>query len=488
MKYLKIAVILLLTLFVGVSCKKDLNQVPTNAVPSENAFATVSDFDAATRGMYFQMVHADNYIGGQDLPVSWASTLDLLADNLISQSTGRGSQRTFGNWQYNATSTTGMFDQGYEIIRSSNAILENISAMDGHPEKDNFEGEALAVRGMVHFDLLRVYSKPVSGSQADLNGLGIPYVTNTDITALPSRGTVKETYDAVVKDLTKAVDLINDDNGIGRLNKAAVYGLLSRVYLYGGEWQKCVNAASTCLGMTGDVASLTEFPQIWTDQSESGVIFKVKITEQDRGNKSDPGHAITIGVGYSQTVPSGVKSEWVCSYSLAQMYDSNDVRTDAYILPTTYNGVEYNAINKYMGRPGGTLGLVDFKYLRVAEVLLNKAEAEASLSNDAAALDDLNHLRENRYFTYTPGTETGQALKDAIQYERRLELAFEGDRWFTLKRLGLPVERDSFGDQADGSGTPYFVTELPAGDKHWEIPLYFGYIQDNPNLKQNPGY
>lgn len=486
MKCIKIAGLILFTLFLGTSCKKDLDQSPTDSIPTTSALFTVSDFDAATKGMYFQMAHADNYIAGEDAPIAWVSTLDLLADNLISQSTGRGSQRTFGNWQYNSTNTTFMFEQGYSIIRAANAIIDAIDRIDGSAQKDNFDGEALAVRAMVHFDLLRVYSKPVSGPEADLNGLGVPYVTTTDINAMPSRGTVKETYDNVVKDLTKAVDLINADNGTGRLNKAAVYGLLSRVYLYGGEWQKCVDAATECLNSGVDIASISDFPKIWTDQTENGVLFKVVITEQDRNNKSNAGQPIKIGLGYSQTGASGVKSEWVCSYSLFQMYDSTDVRTDAYILPATFNGVPYNTINKYAGRPGGTPGLLDIKYLRVAEVLLNRAEANANLNNDGDALDDLNHLRENRYVNYTAGTETGQALKDAIQHERRLELAFEGDRWFTLKRLGLPVHRDNFGDQADGTGEPYFVKDLPANDKRWEIPLYFGYIQANPNLEPNP--
>ncbi|HET8573198.1 MAG TPA: RagB/SusD family nutrient uptake outer membrane protein [Edaphocola sp.] len=484
MKYIKIAGLALLTVLWGASCKKQLVQDPSNAIPTGNAFQTVNDFELADQGMYYQMVHAENYIGGADAPISWISTMDLLADNLISQSTGRGSQRTFGNWQYNKSNTTGMFEDGYRIIRSANAILENIANIDGAAQKDNYEGEALAVRAMVHFDLLRIYSKPVSGPQADLNGLGVPYVKTTDVKDKPARGTVKETYDNVVADLIKAATLINVDNGVGRLNKAAVYGLLSRVYLYGGEWQKCIDASTECLNSGVDVASITDFPSIWTDQSESGVLFKIRFTQQDEGTDG----TIAVGVGYSQTGPTGVKSEWVCSYSLAQMFDTNDVRTDAYILPTTYNGIDYNAINKYMGRPNEPLGLVDVKYLRVAEVLLNRAEAEANTGDDPAALDDLNHLRENRYFNYTAGTETGQALKDAIQHERRLELAFEGDRWFTLKRLGLPVERDNFGDQADGTGTPYFVKELPAGDIHWEIPLLQTDIQANPNLKQNPGY
>lgn len=487
MKKIKIIVPLCLLLALGFSCKKDLIQDPTNAVPAEQAFNTVNDFRVATLGIYFNMVHANQYIAGDDGPIAWASTLDVLADNVISQQTGRGSQRVFGNWQYNASNTSFMFDDAYAIIRAANGILENIENLGQQPERANFEGEALTARALVHFDLLRVYSRPVSGPRADLNGLGIPYVTTTDLKDAPARGTVKESYDKVVADLVKAAGLINEINGVGRLNKAAAYGLLSRVYLYGGEWQKCIDASAASLALNDKPGTIATFPAIWKDASEEGVIFKVRIMPQDRF-PIVAGQPITIGVGYNQNASGGLKSEWVASHSLALMYDTIDIRRAAYLLKTKYNGIEYIAVIKYQGRTGGAANLVDVKYLRVAEVLLNRAEAYAMIGSEAEALADMNTLRKNRYKVFTDGTETGQILKDAIERERRLELAFEGDRWFTLKRKGLPVARDAFGDLADGTGTPYFVRDLPADDNRWQIPLPLQDINANANLTQNPGF
>ena len=487
MKNIKIIIPLCLMLAGTISCKKDLIQDPTNSVPVGQAFNTVNDFEVATLGIYFEMVHTDEYLGGDDVPIAWVSTLDILSDNVISQQTGRGSQRTFGNWQYNASSTSGMFANAYSVIRATNGILEHIDNLGQAPERSNYEGEALTARAMVHFDLLRVYSKPVSGPQADGNALGIPYVTTTDLKDAPGRGTVKESYDRIVADLVKAVDLINETNGVGRLNKAAAYGLLSRVYLYGGEWQKCVDAATACLAISDNPGSRATFPAIWKDASEVGVIFKIKIMSQDR-NPVVAGQPITVGVGYNQNTSSGLRSEWVASHSLALLYDTTDIRTSAYLLKAKYGSSNYIAVAKYMGRAGGAANLVDVKYLRVAEVLLNRAEAYAMLGTDAMALDDLNDLRSNRYAEFTAGTETGQTLKDAVDKERRLELAFEGDRWFTLKRKGLPVARDAFGDLADGTGTPYFVKDLPAADNRWQIPIPLEYINANPNLAQNPGF
>src|SRR5690606_13882029 len=191
-------------LFGLAGCKKQIeNQFPSDGTSSEVLFTTSGGFEQATRGMYYQMTHAEHYIGGSDAAVSWVSTMDLLADNLILQQTGRGSQRSIGNYQYFPSSEIQTFSEIYSVIRSANLIIENKDNIDG---TDNFYGEALTVRAMAHFDLLRLYSKPVSGPQADLNGLGVPYITSTDLSLKPGRGTVKQTYDNVVADLTAALN------------------------------------------------------------------------------------------------------------------------------------------------------------------------------------------------------------------------------------------------------------------------------------------
>jgi len=102
----------------------------------------------------------------------------------------------------------------------------------------------------------------------------------------------------------------------------------------------------------------------------------------------------------------------------------------------------------------------------------------------------LNILRGQRYSPYTPGTETGTALLNAIYSERRLELAFENDRFWTLKRLGLPVNRSAFGPNVDGTGTGpgASIVNLQSSDYRWQLPIPQSEINLNPNMKQNPGY
>ena len=163
--------------------------------------------------------------------------------------------------------------------------------------------------------------------------------------------------------------------------------------------------------------------------------------------------------------------------------------------PTTFDGLHdchvsnyYNNIYKYFGRAAGNANVVDVKALRTAEVLLSRAEAYARLNKNTEALADLNTLRKQRYSDYVAGTETGADLLTAILLQRRLELAFEGSRFFDLKRLGLGVTRSSFGDKSDGTGINNVTKALPAGDIHFQLPFPQSEINANPNIVQNPGY
>ncbi len=111
-----------------------------------------------------------------------------------------------------------------------------------------------------------------------------------------------------------------------------------------------------------DVASLTDFPKIWTDETEKGVLFKVRFTEKDN---------ISIGVQYEQ-LSGGYRSEFVPEYTLWQQYTSTDVRKNVYFETSSYLGTLYNHVIKYAKRPTGRLNVVDDKVLRVAEVLISE--------------------------------------------------------------------------------------------------------------------
>jgi len=473
-KYLLSVSFLVATL---IGCKKkELDLYPYNAEETSQAFNTQDDITLAVRGMYYGIRASGSYYNG-----TWNIVADVLADNLIINQSGRLTQKVYGEWRYQPNATYPLFAGGYTMVRRANAILENIDRFPAGAFHDNAKAEALAIRAMVYFDMSRVYSKTyVNAGAADST---LPYVTTTESTIKPAKEPVKGFYDKVIADLNLALTLINADNGTGRLKRTSVAGLLSRVNLYKGDYAACITASNTALGATPVLPDITTFPSIWTDQTEAGVLFKVYNTAVDNVN--------TQGVNYYQTVSGAIKSEYVVEYNFRQLFTAADVRTNTYIRTSAYLGSNYNNVIKYAGGVAGkALGVVDAKVLRTAEVLLNRAEAYYMSGNMAAALVDLNLLKSNRYTGFTPIVGlTGQALLDEIYKERRLELAFEGDRFWDLKRRNLPVVRDGTkGDKADGTGVPYVFTTLPVGDKRFLLPFPEAETTVNTNLKQNPGY
>ncbi|HTL09299.1 MAG TPA: RagB/SusD family nutrient uptake outer membrane protein [Chitinophagaceae bacterium] len=463
------------------SCKKkDLELYPYSQIETTQAFNTEADVTLAINGMYAGLrTSGSYYVSG-----TWNILADVLADNLIVNKSGpgRGTLVTYGEWRYTGLNTFGLFSGGYSIVRRANAILENIEKFPAGSFKNNTKGEALALRALVYFDMSRVYSKTYLNATA--SDSTVPYITTTDPQILPAKESLKGLYDKVIADLESAKTLIGSSNGIYRFNSNAVSGLLSRVYLYKGDWAKCISTATDALGGTPNLPSRAAFSGIWTDDaSNAGVLLKVRNTKLDNVNSQ--------GVNYYQVVGGERKSEYLVEYNFKQLFQATDIRTSAYIATSNFNGSSYNNVIKYNGRPGDPAGVVDGKVLRTAEVILNRMEAYFKSGNEAAARTDLKLLKANRYSPYDPAADdllTGQALLDEIYLQRRLELAFEGDRFWDLKRRNLGVTRDGTkGDKADGTGVKYVFTSLPAGDYRFQLPFPSTEINFNKNLTQNPG-
>jgi hypothetical protein len=469
----KISLILFTVVFLAACNKKELDLYPYNQIETTQAFNTTNDVDLALGGVYNGLRAAGSYYQGD-----WNIAFEVVSDNLVLNQQGRLSQQTFYNWQYTGNGTSGLFGNAYALIRRANAIIENIgkvTATDSY--KNNVKAQALAARGLLHFDLSRVYGKTfTNATEKDSTA---PYVTSTDATLVPGKMAVKDVYALVVADLTNAEAMIGTSNGVGKISKAAVQGILSKVYLYMGEWDKSIAAATAALGSTPAIGTIATFPSIWTDASEVGVLFKIKNTLTDNSN--------TLGVNYWQNT-GGIKSEYNVDYDFFKLFKSNDVRTATYIQTSAFNAVTYNHVMKYAGKTGFPAGVLDGKVLRSAEVLLNRAEANYRNGNSTAALADLNLLKTNRYTGHTNVSLSGTALLNEILLERRLELAFEGDRFFDLKRRNEGVTRSGKGDKADGTGTAALFLTLAPGDFKFSFPFPQSELNFNKNLTQVAGY
>ncbi|MGM5468637.1 RagB/SusD family nutrient uptake outer membrane protein [Flavobacteriaceae bacterium LMO-SS05] len=467
-KYL-LVLIVFVTSF--ISCDQELEIFPNDQAASEVAFKGEGDFTNALRGMYRRML-GGAYYGGQ------LQGYDVMTDNLLISPEGRQSQQFRHDWAYDQnTGFGGFLSQTYAVVISANFILENIDILEDGPFKNNVMGQALAGRALAHFDAVRYFAKiPTQSSDANAS-LALPYIKDTDINSLPSRITVSEFYNNLVTDLTTAANLIAADNGVYQMGKDATNGILAKVYLYMGNWQGVIDAANK---VTKPLAARAAFTGIWNDSSAPGCIFKLR-----NDNTLQEG----VGIPYNQTA-GGVKDEYVPDYAFYQQFDSSDIRLTAYLQTGPFAGNTYNHVIKwYSSVSTSFLGTVDAKVLRASEVMLSKAEALSELGGqDTAARAALDAVRSQRYSGFVSGGEVGSALKAAIALERRLELAFEGNRFSDLKRYGIDCQRSDFGHFSDGSGVPAVFKKLAANDFRWQVPIPIGEINLNPNMVQNPGY
>lgn len=473
-KYFKIIIIIVFFTGLFVSCDDELEQLPYDEFASANAYVTAQDFENGIRGVYSALISPGLY-GSSDAG-SMLSAPDVMSDNATLAQGGRFTKRALHDFLYNPNSTLGgTYRDAYTLIYRANQILFYVQDFEGE-SKDNIIAEAKALRGLAHFNLVTYFGQIPTQSGDANSGLGVAYVTEPDPTVEPTRLSVAESYNLILEDLVDAKSKINESNPEGRMGKDAVSILLSRVYLYMGQWQNSIDATN---GVNEGVASRDNVVGVWEDGNQDGLVFSIENEQPILGNN--------IGVTWSQGSVTSLIPEYVTSFQLFNLFADDDIRKEAYVIDATSGSSSYNAIKKLFARPGQSPGVVDYKIFRAAEVYLNRAEAYYNLGNDIAARQNLDEVRTNRYLT-PPNGETGTALRDAIRLERRLEFAFEYQRFFDLKRWGLSINRTIAGDQADGSGTPSDVLTLSSGSSLFQLPLSQTSLDRNPNLQQNPGY
>ncbi|WP_397362039.1 RagB/SusD family nutrient uptake outer membrane protein [Olleya sp. R77988] len=459
------------------SCDDELEQLPNNSVSPESFYNNLADFESAIRGVY------SGFLGGTYYGGSFLSRPDIMTDNVIIAQEGRLSNRSFFEWRQAPNLAWGFMYSPYVVTNRANLILANIDNLPAGADKNNIIAEARAARALALFDLVRVFSQIPTQSAGASQSLGMPIITSIDPNIQIPRPTVETSYNFIIDELEAVKNLVNADNGSGRFNKDAVNGLLSRAYLYNGNYLNAITAANA---VSTNVASIGTFPGVWTDSSVDGILLKI---DQDRILDG-----IGIGIEWSQSANGNVVPEYVMSFELYNLYQNTDVRksSGAYtLIQSDASGNLYNTITKMFGEPGQNNGAVDAKVIRAAEVYLNKAEAHAMRSEFAQALAALDVVRSNRYNGFVSPGETGPALLDAIKLERRLELFAEGHRLFDLKRWNESVVRSTVdGEFFDGTGTPVApeFSNFAAGSHLFQLPIPQSEINVYPGFQQNPGY
>jgi hypothetical protein len=464
------------------SCEKIIEVEPEYVKDGSQIYTSLKDYEFALTGSY-ALFRATAYYGtGAQTTGSWSILPDMMGTNLVQTAEDLANWQNQVNWVYTAdeSDVTEAWIAAYSVIAQANLTLRNIDrfAVDGDVKAVNrIKGQALAIRAMVHFDLLRFW-----GEEYDRNStkLGIPYKTVVDIEDKPARLSVKESYDKILADMEQAETLlaevdkeVNAGTARANIDKAAVQALLARIHLYAKNYAQAESYATLAIDAR-PLAARTDFPNIWKDATTAEVIWAVPYN----AGEGSPATGIHIS--------SSNRNRFRPSSALEATYDqTNDIRFASYFGSRVLSGASRRIVTKYYGRGTAADNLVNWKALRTGEMYLIRAEARAlqGAVQALAGLADLNALRAARINNYVPVVLTGQALLDAIALERQKELFGEGHQWFDVKRTTKTINR------TDVVLTTTIKTLAPAA-REWTWPIPTGELDANPTIKpqQTPGY
>lgn len=490
-----------LALVLGASCKKQLEIPSRNSLDAGLALSSKSGIEYAINSVYSILKRESHY--GRDL----LSVTDAMAD--IAFANGRSS-RLLNENRNTALANVVIWAGSYAAINEINLTLAAVSTVSDATaaDKARYEGELKFLRALYYFDLVKNYGYIPTFVVTNQNKGGVPLTlqgfnsSTAASTFFPSRASLTACYAQVMEDLNRAIVLLSNANkGRNYASKHAALALGSRVALYEGNWQRADSFATAAINLTGGIGAMTNTSNYvagWRAANHPEGIFEVWYATLGENlgvntslaathtTLSAPGAFSGVRQGQGDLVPnaflltqlgiSGFPANLAQSPPPPALVYGNDIRNRLFEWGVNASG-HYVECTKWMGKNGGP-NWDNTVVLRWPELYLNRAEARFRLGNEIGAWADLNVIRLARIVGFTvPGTAlTGQALLDEILKQRMLEFAFEGHRFYDLKRNGLAIVKVN--PAVNMPATDYRV--LP------RIPL--GEVDGNPNMEQNFGY
>ncbi|KRB55835.1 RagB/SusD family nutrient uptake outer membrane protein [Flavobacterium sp. Root186] len=386
---------------------------------------------------------------------------------------------------YNASnpSAESTFIANYDGINRCNQALNILPKLDkvNVTLRNRLAGEAKFLRAFMYFTLVKCY-----GGVPIVDHLPVPGSDSDRIMQL-TRKTSAEVYAFIEADLNDAIAALPEKTAYGaneksRASKGAAYALLAKVSLYQKKWQQVIDNANKVTGysIVSDYASMYRASGKFDSESIFEIYAQGAVPAKGiEGYSNTQGARGTGGWGWGFNTPS---------QSLVNAYEPGDVRKaatiifrgqtlyDGRLIPTTVENERYNYKAYSSLYTSAWETDVDIKYLRYAEVLLMKAEALNELGQTSDAIPLLNQIRNRAGLGNTPAVSQAD-VRTAIWKERRVEMAFEHDRFFDLVRTGQA--KAAFA--VDGKTFTEGKNEL--------FPIPASFIRQADGLSaQNPGY
>lgn len=378
------------------------------------------------------------------------------------------------------------WEKMYSHIAYLNVIIAHVKKFtnDSVEIRNRIEGEARFLRGAYYYLLVNLYANPYVKETASTD-MGVPLNLTEDIVdEYYKRNSMEECYRVIVEDLKAAAEKLKGvtQPTIYRVNELAARVLLSRVYLYMGEWQLALDECQKALALEGvELMDLNSFPG----------------REGNRNMLDVQNPEIVFTQGYNATtlfykdISYFMICSFACSEELISLYNQwddqgvKDLRLNAFF---ELHGDEQYKVAKVVEK------VYDCFVIRSAELYLNKAEAEAMLDK-ADAKQTIKTLLYNRFEGEIPPVDglSGKDLVSFIRDERRRELCFEAHRWFDLRRYAVspkyPEKKSIRHETYDKNGVLEgdYVLKPYGEDPAWVLPIP-GYeiVYNQGNLVDNP--
>lgn len=367
----------------------------------------------------------------------------------------------FDIWAWNdmsRQSTTSSFGwrRYYHAIYIANYIIEHQGEITESTQSDidQMVGEAYMMRAYCHFLLANLYAEPYTHCNP-AQTRGIPLSLKADVNEVLRSSSLEAVYAQVIADITEAKKHLNVntwDAGYNyRFSKVAADALLARVYIYKGDWQNALTAAKAVIEEHGELEDLTQNTSVLPNSYRS--VESILALEK------------VMTSGYSRI--GNPSSTFVNAY-----YRTGDQRKRKYFRQATLTAFTLakgiNTSEDYVCS------------MRTGEAYLNAAEAATQMGNVDDARTWLKTLMQKRYSasnyaTYAAELDTmdKDALLQAVYDERTRELAFEGHRWFDLRRTSQPEIVKTYGDN---------TYTLSQGDSRYTINFPTEAVEANPDI------
>ncbi len=484
------------------------NQQPQQSLAFNGGIKTASDLHSALIGTYNDL--QDN--GGSNFGQVLFTQESLTSDQIFVGSFPSFREIYFRTMASNNPNIENMWNGAYRDINDANILLKSIDKgdIDGltSDASDNVKGQALFIRSLQYFYLLKLFALPASAGE---DNIGVPLqlkaVTSQEDFSKPSRSNVGEVYKQITADLDSARSLLppanskEGGNPRDQANKEAATALLARIALVRGNYQNAAKYSKAVIE-SGNFKLLSDVTTYFDDEGSQESIFEIKNTDQDSPDGANSsltseynplggrGGDIQVGQAFVDALKKELTTRQKGAISAAGA-TATDTRITELIVDGDGNPVSGlsdvipGKTYTYKYNEGPQQESDNIPVLRYSGMILTRAEALARINGiNQESIDLVNQIRE-RAFKVEGGDislvdyeksdfSSKQDLIDAILNERFVELVYEGHRKEDLQRTKRDV---GIGDRALPYDSPKLVYPIPVSQ-----------LDANDNIKQNPGY